>query len=510
MPIPRFTDEIPPPSEAPLQALYRHAAVRPDAIALIAGDDIWTYHRLATDVARLSHGLRRAGILPGDRIAMVVRTSPMYAVFLFAAMMSGAIVVPLKTEFQAIELTELLRVQRPAFFIHEADLQDVVLQIDPAVLKHTKTYVADDHSAHSWRHLLDDASREAAVIPTDIDVTCLLLATSGTTGRPKLVAYNQRAIAHMAGAAKSWVLNQDACVIGSTPVAHVSGTFVMLVAMISGCREVLLSRFDADAVLDLIEQHGGTTLFVAPFICMPLVDAQRKRPRDIRSLQVCGVGGDACRPHVAEAFETTFNVQLENTYGLTECVGSTAFGYDSRTIRGVPGRTRLAGTNGAPVALGQVGELQMRGPNLSLGYWTGPGDIVSHTHDGWFPTGDLMIENADCDYHFVGRCKDLIVRNASNISPVEVENAIIEHEAVADAAVAGAPDDESGQRVVALVKLARHTMPAAASADEILQWTKSRIAAFKVPEQIVIVDVIPRNALGKIDRNEVARIAMSV
>src|ERR1700712_2325798 len=107
MPIPRITDEIPPPSEAPLQALYRHAAVRPDAIALIASEDIWTYHRLATDVARLSHGLRRAGILPGDRIAMVVRTSPMYAVFLFAAMMSGAIVVPLKTEFQAIELTEL-------------------------------------------------------------------------------------------------------------------------------------------------------------------------------------------------------------------------------------------------------------------------------------------------------------------------------------------------------------------------------------------------------------------
>src|ERR1700712_5001816 len=145
--------------------------------------------------------------------------------------MRGAMVVPVKPEFQAIELTELLRVQRPAVFIHEADLQDVVLQIDPAVLKHTKTYVADDHSAHSWRHLLDDASREAAVIPTDIDVTCLLLATSGTTGRPKLVAYNQRAIAHMAGAAKSWVRDQDACVIGSTPVAQVSGTFVMLVAM---------------------------------------------------------------------------------------------------------------------------------------------------------------------------------------------------------------------------------------------------------------------------------------
>ncbi|WP_438390550.1 class I adenylate-forming enzyme family protein [Caballeronia sp. DA-9] len=510
MPYRLITDEIPPPTETPLNALYRHASARPDAIALIAGDDVWTYERLATDVARLSNGLRRAGILPGDRITMIVRTSPMYAVFLFAAMMTGAIVAPLKTEFTAAELTELLRVQRPAVFIHEADLQEVVSQIDPAVLGHTKTFVADDHGARSWRHLMDDASREDAVLPADIDAPCLLLATSGTTGRPKLVAYNQRVISHVAGAAKSWALTHDACVIGSTPVAHVSGTFVMLVAMISGCREVLLSRFDADAVLDLIEEHGGTAIFLAPFLCMPLVEAQRKRARDVRSLEVCGVGGDACRAHIAEAFESTFDIQLENTYGLTECVGSTAFGYNRRTIRGVPGRTQLVDRNGVQVGLGEVGELHLRGPNLSLGYWTGPGDIMSHTRDGWFPTGDLMVEDADCDYRFVGRCKDLIVSDTNKISPVEVENVLIQHEAVADAAVAGAPDETSGQRVVALVKLTDKSAPAAAVADEILLWMKSRLAAFKLPEQVVIVDAIPRNALGKIDRNEVARIATLV
>jgi acyl-CoA synthetase (AMP-forming)/AMP-acid ligase II len=503
-------DEIPQPSETPLKALFRIASEKPEAIALIAGDEMWTYDRLATDVSRLSSGLRRAGILPGDRITMVVRTSPMYAVFLFAAMMTEAIVAPLKTEFKAHELNELLRVQRPAFFIYEADLQGVVSEIDPAMLSQAQTFVADDTGIRSWRRLLDNATKQEAVSPVDIDATCLLLATSGTTGKPKLVAYNQRAISHVAGAAKSWAVGDDACAIGISAVAHVSGTFLMLASIINGCKEVLLRSFNADTVLDAVEQNSGTAMFAAPIMCMPLVEAQRKRPRDVRSLRICAVGGDACRPHIEEAFESTFHIQLENIYGLTECLGSTAFGSGSKTIRGVPGRTRLVGSDGVPVALGTVGELQMRGPNLSLGYWTSPGNILNHTHGGWFPTGDLMLQETDGDYRFVARLKDLIVHNTDKISPVEVENELIQHEAVADAGVAGTPDEAAGQRVVALVKLTDNPVSAAAVTDDILEWIKLRIAPFKVPEQIVIVDRIPRNALGKVDRNQVAHIATSV
>jgi acyl-CoA synthetase (AMP-forming)/AMP-acid ligase II len=413
-----ITDEVPQPSESPLKALFRHASDRPNRIALIAGDEVWTYGRLAIDVARLSSGLRRNGILPGDRITMVVRTSPIYTVFMFAAMMTGAIMAPLKPDFTANEMNELLRMQQPAFFVYEADLYDVVSEIDPALLRRAQIFLTDDTGARSWRHLLDDVTRQDVALPADIDETCLLLATSGKTGKPKLVAYNQRAISHMAGAAQSWAVDHDACVISTSPVAHVSGTFTMLVTMISGHGEVLLHSFDADTVLDVIEQHRGTTMFVEPFICMPLVGAQRKRPRDVRSLRFCGIGCDACGLNIAEAFESTFDIQLENIYDLTECVGSTAFGYDRRTIRGIPGRTRLVGTDGEPVVHGSVGELQVRGPNLSLGYWTYPGDIVSHTHAGWFRTGDLMIENADRDYRFIGRCKDFIGRKADNVSSV--------------------------------------------------------------------------------------------
>jgi acyl-CoA synthetase (AMP-forming)/AMP-acid ligase II len=135
--------------------------------------------------------------------------------------------------------------------------------------------------------------------------------------------------------------------------------------------------------------------------------------------------------------------------------------------------------------------------------------VANNTQDKWFSSGDLMEESADGDYRFVGRRKDLIVRNASNISPVEVETELIQHAAVEDAAVAGAPDDMSGQRVVALVKLTSAATSDKSAADKVLEWIKSRIAAFKVPERIVFVDVIPRNALGKVDRNELARMAHS-
>lgn len=492
--------DAPCPSQTPLQALFQHASERPNAIALIADGDVWSYHRLASEVVRLSNGLKRAGIEPGDRIVMLVRTSPLYAVFLFAAMMSGAILVPLKTEFTARELDEFLRWLRPTLFVHEADLQPVVAQMAADVLERTRTV-----TSAGWHALLGEGSRHTAQVPVDIDSTCLLLATSGTTGMPKLVAYNQRVISHVAGALSAWELDSHSCTLGSTPVAHVSGSFVLMATIIRGCQEVMFSRFDADKLLDAIEQERGTMLFVAPFICQPLVDAQRKRPRDLSSMRVCGVGGDACRPVVAETFQNTFGWRLNNTYGLTECLGSMAFGSAWDTLTAIPGRARLVDADGVEVAQGEVGELQMCGANLSLGYWTGPGDIISHSRGGWFASGDLMVQLPNGEYRFVGRCKDQIVSFTDKISPVEVENQLILHPAVADAAVAGAPDYEAGQRVVALVKLTADAP--GTSAQELLAWLRVRLAPFKLPRQIVLTEAIPRNALGKVNRNEVVRIA---
>lgn len=490
------------PSQTPLHALFRHAAERPNAVALIAGEEVWSYHRLANEVTCLAAGLRRAGIAPGDRIVMSVRTSPVYAVFVFAAMMTGAILVPLKIEFTAHELNDFLAWLRPELYIHDTDLQALVEQLD---VQQVRTFDAGDQGPGSWRHLLAFASRSDAVLPADIDSTFLLLATSGTTGMPKLVAYNQRVVSHVIGALQDWSIGMDACVIGSTPVAHVSGSLVLLATMVHGAQEVMISRFDAEGVLDSIERHGGTALFVAPFICMPLVEAQRRRPRNTGSLRVCGIGGDACRPQIAETFETTFNLTLGNTYGLTECIGSTVFGEHCRTLRGVPGRTRLLDSTGAEVPPGTVGELHLSGPNLSLGYWTGPGDIVSHTREGWFASGDLMVQEANGDYRFIGRCKDQIVSRTDKISPIEVENHLVQHPDVADAAVAGLPDEEAGQRVVALVKWKAGTTGTA----DVLDWLRGRLAPFKLPTQIVVTEAIPRNALGKVDRVAVTRIVES-
>jgi acyl-CoA synthetase (AMP-forming)/AMP-acid ligase II len=499
----------PDTSRHPLQALFYHASEHPDDDALIIDDDIWSYRRLATDVVRLSHGLRQAGIEPGDRVVTAIDPSPVHAVFLFAAMMTGAILVPLSKEYNATQFRDFVDLLKPAFLVHDADMKEIVSHLDPAKLDPSRVFVCADDDARSWRHLLDAPSETNVVLPTEIDSTFLLLATSGTTGKPKLVAYNQRNFYHIAEASGRWGVNDESCFILMSPPAIISGNVNIIMATMAGCKVVLVRTFDADRMLDLVERHRGTTLFLAPFRCMPLVEAQKRRPRDVGSLRICGVGGDACRPGIAQAFESTFNVRLSNSYGMTECLGSMIFGSDWRTLHAVSGRARLVDSDGSEVPRGTIGELQMRGPNVSLGYWVGPGNIASHSKDGWFHSGDLMQQDQKGEYTYIGRAKDaIVVRNGKKVYPIEVENQLILHEAVADAAVVGMPGGESWQAVVAAVTLASDAGPAA-TAHDILEWLRTRLEDHKVPEGIVIVDTIPRNALGKIERARLAQVVLS-
>jgi long-chain acyl-CoA synthetase len=195
---------------------------------------------------------------------------------------------------------------------------------------------------------------------------------------------------------------------------------------------------------------------------------------------------------------------LRSVWGATETVGSLTYGPQPGPVsRIAPGaQVCLVDDDGVPVLPGEVGELLVRGPNVTVGYWARPGRIDDARLDGWFHTGDLMRRGEDDDLWFVARKKDLIVRGGSNISPVEVERVLMAHPAVRDAAVVGIPDAALGQRVAALVQLAGN--PGNAALGDIVVRTKTQLADYKVPESLKIVDEIPRNALGKIDRKSLA------
>jgi long-chain acyl-CoA synthetase len=207
-------------------------------------------------------------------------------------------------------------------------------------------------------------------------------------------------------------------------------------------------------------------------------------------------------------FEATFCVPLCNTWGSTEATGPLRYGLRPGPVtRIAPGaQIRLVDDEGKDVPRGEIGEFLVRGPYVTVGYWVGPDRIDDATHDGWYHSGDLMRQGEGEELWFVGRKKDIIIRGGSNISPVEVEQVLLSHPLVRDAAVFGVPDPVLGQRVAAVVQLSNGAGDDALG--EIMKDTKRQIADYKAPERLLALDAVPRNPLGKVDRRAAAAAAM--
>jgi acyl-CoA synthetase (AMP-forming)/AMP-acid ligase II len=225
-------------------------------------------------------------------------------------------------------------------------------------------------------------------------------------------------------------------------------------------------------------------------------------------LRICLTGADVCPIDLQERVTSAFGAPLYNVWGATEVVGSVTFGLQPgpvvRIVKGA--RIRLIDENGADVADGEVGELLIRGANVFDGYWNDPRATEESLKGGWYHTGDLMRRGEGDELWFVCRKKDIIIRGGTNISPVEVEQALVaSHPAVKEAAVVGIPDAVLGQRVFGFVMLAARTRDTVVS--EILTNVATRLASYKIPEGLEILDELPRNALSKVDRNRLQAMA---
>jgi acyl-CoA synthetase (AMP-forming)/AMP-acid ligase II len=279
---------------------------------------------------------------------------------------------------------------------------------------------------------------------------------------------------------------------------------------------VMVERFDPDAVLDQIELHRCTWMLGLPFMYAALLEHQRKQPRKVSSLRRCICGGDVFPVQLQLDFEATFGAPLRNIWATTEAVGSLRPGSQpgpvSRIASGA--QIRLVDDEGREAPRGEVGELLVRGPHVTVGYWVAPDRINDATRDGWYYSGDLMRQGEGDELWFVGRKKDIIIRGGSNISPVEVERVLLSHPLVRDAAVFGVPDPVLGQRVAAIVQLSSGAgnpgLGAALALGAILTDTKRELADYKAPERLWAVDAVPRNPLGKVDRRAAAAAATAM
>lgn len=487
----------------PIQTLYDRAAKNPNDTAFIAADDKWTFGRFAAEVQRVAHELTARGIQKGDRIALHLPNCPELAVAVYACFHIGAIAVPVNNRFKGPELKAMLQHLQPALYVGNAELYGEVQALSSSIVPPQRCFITggngDNGLAQRWTDLLQGVSCDVPMA-SDIHAPALLLQTSGTTGIPKFVIHTLSTVAATAENTKYLELGGSHTPIVACPMVHASGLFTFIGCIHHGDRIVLFERFDPDAVLDAIERHGCSWQLGLTFMWAAMLERQRLRRRNVETLRFCLSAGDVCPPQLQREFGIEFGVSLYSVWGASESIGSLAYGLQPGPIsRVAPGaQVRLVDDAGVTVSQGEVGELLVRGPNVSVGYWGGPGVIEGAPKDGWYQTGDLMRQDESGNLWFVGRKKDIIIRGGSNISPVEVETVLRACPAVGDAAVAGIPDDTFGQRVVGFVQL-EHDAPAEV-VNDILEVARTQLADYKMPERLQVVSSIPRNATGKVDR----------
>jgi acyl-CoA synthetase (AMP-forming)/AMP-acid ligase II len=499
----------------PTGALVHQVQTRPKSSAFVFHEEVWTYERLAAEAEQLARGLAARGVGPGDRVALHMVNRPEMIVAYYACFQLGAIAAPLRTAFKFAELAPLLQRLKPALYIGEIGLYDNVAPVDASILAADKRFVVngsfEDDGVQPFETLFDVADDETLLVPPASYEPAVLINTSGTTGQPKFVVHTPETLSESLDLiVRHWGVSDDDVLIEPLPMAHMSGLIIFLACIQSGVPFVLLEGFDADAVLDTIERHRCTWCLGFPAQYAALLERQQTRPRDLASLRVCLTGADACPVDLQERIPAVFGAPLYNIWAATEVVGSMTFGLQrgqvSRVVKGA--RVRLVDDDGADVADGETGELLIRGANVFAGYWNDPQASAESLKGGWYHTGDLMRRGEGDDLWFVSRKKDIIIRGGTNISPVEVEQALVAcHPAVEEAAVVGLPDAVLGQRVFGFVKLADGTRDTVVS--EIIRRVATRLASYKVPEALGILDELPRNALSKIDRNRLQAMASS-
>lgn len=491
----------------PIKILYDRAASNQNDIAFIAAGDKWTFERFAEEVRRVAHGLAARGVQKGDRIALHLPNCPELAVAAYACFHLGAIAVPLNNRLKGAELKAMLQRLEPTLYVGHAELYGEVRALSSSIVLPERCFITgsqgNDGAVHRWAELLMDLFGDVSVslpVSSDIHAPALLLATSGTTGIPKFVIHTLSTLAATAENTKYIGIEGSRTAIIACPMVHAGGLFSFIGCIHHGAQMVLFERFDADSVLDAIEQYDCAWQLGLTFMWTAMLEAQRLQRRNVETLRFCASAGDVCPSQLQLEFGIEFGVPLYSVWGASEAVGSLIHGLQPGPIsRVAPGaQVRLVDDAGATMPRGEVGELLLRGPNVSVGYWNGPAAIEGAPNDGWYQTGDLMRQDEMGNLWFMGRKKDIIIRGGSNISPVEVEAILTSYPGVKDAAVVGIPDETLGQRVVGFVQLDCDARPGIE--NDILDGARTQLADYKMPERLRVISSIPRNSLGKTDR----------
>jgi fatty-acyl-CoA synthase len=485
--------------------IARNAAFTPDKVALRYADRSLTYAQLARRIADAARALKSVlGVGRGDRVAILATNHPDYLVLLYACARLGALLVPLNWR---------LAVPEQLFILADASVKALLLQDAFAALaaplreKHPDVRIlrlADETPGDTFDDLLARGRGDERNPHVDAKSPLLLVYTSGTTGRPKGAVLRQEALLWNAVMSQHMHdLTANDRVLTVLPLFHVGGLNIQTTpALQLGASVTLHARFDPGATLAAIAAERPTLLVLVPATIQALIEHPRFATTDLSSLRAVTTGSTQVPQALIDVLNTR-GVPVLQVYGSTETspiaiytrVGGDLSRGGSTGLPGLCCEARIVDEGGAEVPHGMPGEVVVRGPNIFFEYWGNQVATTEALREGWYFSGDIATRDAEGYFTIVDRKKNLIISGGENIYPAEVERVLLEHPDVAEAAVIGRPDPRWQEVPVAyVVRKARSSV----SGEEVAAHVAGELARFKVPREVVFVDALPRNALGKV------------
>ncbi len=486
--------------------MLRRAELNPERTALIFEGEETLYGELAERVRRQATLLKSCGVCVGDRVGYLGFNHPALLETLFAAQALGAIFVPLNFRLTAEELT---------FIINDAGIHTLVVDdalrpvVEPAMAGLCcRHYFSSESKADGWRHLYSErtaAAPLAAAVSVDQHDVAIIMYTSGTTGLPKgamlthgnIMWNNFNAMLAFGG-------SRDDVILTVAPLFHIGGLNVMTLGSFhTGSTLVLLRSFDATEVLSAFERYQVTHMFGAPAMYLFMSQQPQFAETDLSSIKnlICGA---APVPESLIELYGERGVDFCQGYGLTETAPFSAFLTPEWAITklGSAGQaplysdTRIVDSENRPLPTGERGEICLRGPNIMKGYWNRP-EATAEAIDaeGWFHSGDIGYLDEDGFLFICDRLKDMVISGGENVYPAEVESALYRHDAIAEVAVIGLPDEKWGEAVTAVVALHEGQE---LSLEQLREFATPLLARYKLPLRLHIVDALPRNPAGKV------------
>ena len=476
-----------------------------NAVLLQTGDgETYSYAKLEADSARLANNLFQLGGRPGDRVTVQVEKSPDVLCLYLACLRAGLVYHPLNSAYQRSELEFFLGDAQPRIVVCSGAAKPLFEALsEGAGVEHVLT-LNDDHSGSLLDGAAEHSDRFDTVFVRDDDLAALLYS-SGTTGRPKGIMLSHGNLASNGKTlVQEWGFGPDDCLLHALPIFHVHGLFVAIhCVLLSGSRMRWLPTFNARQVMEFLPQC--TVMMGVPTYYTRLLAEADFNSENCAGMRLFISGSAPLLTDTFDAFHARTGQTIIERYGMSETGMNT-----SNPLRGerragtvgpaLPGvEVRVVDAGGVELPVDEAGDLWVRGPNVFKGYWRLPDKTrESFNEDGFFDTGDKASISADGYVSIVGRSKDMIICGGLNVYPKEIEQLLDDLAGVQESAVIGVPHRDFGEAVVAvIVASVDHSLCEA----DLIAFCKARIANFKVPKRVFFVDELPRNAMGKVQKN---------